>query len=198
MLSMELPLLLNTNIFIERNKIIINYSIENKSDKLVYLTNLNVSYDKYKGPVPDSSVVIILIENDVIHISKRRPIPPSDRFYTPQPYYVTPLKPGSTFTEKVSLKIPLEIKQSKGNNEEEINIKYFSKILFSCGYIIENDYIEHKQKVVDGNIVYYIAASDKIKNLQPGETVPALEELFIQSEMFEFKDPVQVEIIKSD
>ena len=88
----------------------------------------------------------------------------------------------------------MELKIKKSAPNEDKDIKYLYKIYFSCGYIIQNEYIECKQKIMENDTVNYLSVSDRIKNLQPGESVPPLEELFIKSEVNILKTPLQLNV----
>lgn len=194
MIAINLPLVLQTSIVREKNNFFITYTIRNDSEKLVYLTNLNVRSTDEKGAVPDPSVVEIFPEKDKLHISKRKPVDPSDRFYTPKPYYVTPLPPGDTFRETVSLPLPILLMAPEIKEKKKREWLKFDKIYFSCGYFIGNEFIEAKEKTVAGKRVFVLAATDRIKNLQPDEKVPPAEELYITSGIITVEKPVEVVI----
>ena len=103
-----LPIIVIAGFQIDSGKLTLSYTVENKSDAVVYLVNRLTRYEDKKGWIPDAEVVYVFIEEGGrIELSKRVPPAPTDRLVTPRSYYVTPLAAGEKFEEELSLLLPV-------------------------------------------------------------------------------------------
>jgi hypothetical protein len=186
---MNTLLTLTVSFLIQGSVLVVSYTVVNQSMQTVYLTNLATRRDSEKGPIPDKSMAFIYFEDDIIHITKRKPSLPENKFYTPVPHYVTPLKGKEVFTETFSLTLPLKEVIPYKNSQPKGEDKRAHRIYFSLGYIEDNDYIEAVQVQRQGEDVFLLRPSQAAKKPQK-EPVEPVKEKFIFSKKVKLEVPV--------
>jgi hypothetical protein len=181
-------LTLMVSFLMDGNSLMLTYSVTNKSPTLVYLSNLHVHVEQGAGPVPDPSVAFVTFEKEEVHITKRKPPMPQDKLYTPLPYYVTPLKPGATFKESLSLPLPLKQNIPYTSIQTNDQISKMKAVYFSLGYFESNPAIEAGELQRGGQKVFILRPSAALKK---GEVAnqPAVEK-FLVSEKTQLEIPI--------
>jgi len=188
---MDALLTLVVTFMLQGSKLVVSYSVTNHSPQVVYLTNHASRIEPGKGAVPDRSVALVYFENgDVVHVTKRNPPAPSDRFYTPRPHYVTPLPPKDKFTESFALPLPLKeyipYQSVKAGGKQGLA----HEIYFSIGYIVKKASIEAVELQRAGEKVYLIRSTLKKEENPPDRPVEPVVENFLVSERFKMEIPL--------
>ncbi|HYV92803.1 MAG TPA: hypothetical protein VE978_13490 [Chitinophagales bacterium] len=184
---MEILISLSVNMLIKGESIEISYTVVNRSERTIYLTNLAVRTIEKKGPIPDPSLAFIYFEKDTIHIAKRYPTIPKDKFFTPLSHYVTPIASNQSFSEKFSIPFPIhEVIPYLSKNDLGIQTKKHF-VDFSLGYVISDSSIEAVELVRDAHKVYLLRANPRVEEK---DLIKPMVENFLSSNIFQLEIPV--------
>ncbi len=101
--------LIFTVVFVlETGALSVQYSVENRGTVEVFLVNMLTRYQEGVGWKPDPTMAYIYVRpNEEIEITKRVPPAPDGLVPAVRNYYVTPLRSGETFQEKLRFPLPL-------------------------------------------------------------------------------------------
>lgn len=170
------PVVLLVTLKIESEKIILNYSVENKSGAPIYLVNHLTRYEQGKGWIPDPKVLYVAMHDEnIIEFSKRVPVEPKNRLVTPRDYYVTPLSHGERFEEEITLPIPLREQRPYDSLIEPIPDprEIEATLSFSLGYFESSPNIEAQKVVVHGLPAYELVLRNLPPAPAPGSSQPS-------------------------
>lgn len=170
----------------------LSYQVENKSDSYIYLQNHGVRIVPGQGPVPDRNALWIYLLEDkkIVHLSKRRPAV-SEKLIQPRPHFVTPLKPGESFDEKIIMPLPLKQNdpncltlQQAGREVQRV----FHHACFSLEYLIGNETVRAIAGMYQGEDVYSISPlfDDDAQPLPMTE----MQAHILSSEVYDIEIPV--------
>ncbi len=151
---------LNVTLQISEGVLIISYTVENRRDLPVYLTNHAVRMDPEKGQIPDKSVIFTYVdrEKNALHFTKRRP-PVPQKLIEPPMHFVTPLPPGQTYTERIEIPLPLVpvVPYESIPPGAKAEQKIFHHAYFSIGLILGQPGLTALESTCQGQQVYTLA-----------------------------------------
>lgn len=176
---MSIEIILTVAFALQPGELQVDYWVENRSSQSIYLTNHAVRMLPKQGPVPDRQYAFVWIDGTAVHIAKRKPSPPADRFFTPRPHYVTPVAAGQTYTESFNLPLPLresipyrESQSGKAGQARSVDL--------TIGYIPASPTIEAVALRIAGQDVYGLRPN-KANIMRQGLKVGSIEEALLRS-----------------
>jgi len=193
------PVVLLVTLKIESDKILLKYSVENKSGAEIFLVNHLTRYEPGKGWIPDAKVIYVALDDQqTIELSKRVPPVPDNRLVTPRDYYVTPLPDGERLEEEIALSIPLRENRPYDALIEPIPEprEIETALSFSMGYFESLPNIEAKKVVVHDVPTYDLVprnppsvpgAGLSDSENQQAEGATTLKEIILKSEPIKVK-----------
>lgn len=167
------------------------YQVENLGPRELYLTNHAVRVEPGKGQIPDRTVAFVYLLEDrkTVHITKRRP-PIPHKLVQPRNHFVTPVRPGETFSEEIKIVLPVE--QNDPNEGKPLVIhkevhEDFNRVTFSLGYIEGSSAMRALAKEYQGEKVFSLAPLLDEK----GQPLPlgVVEEKFLYSQEYQTAVP---------
>lgn len=132
-------------------KLVLDYRVDNRGSADVYL--LNRIPRRGRGLTLDPNNIYVRFADRSVHLEKLIPaIPPGRSPYQLVAPYVTPLRAGGTFSERVELALPLRRFQEYHDNMDRPGaaVEIYPRIVFSLGYMVKLPGTSEREAEVEG------------------------------------------------
>ena len=177
----------------------IEYYVKNTSDNTIYLDNISeVEMITMSSNFNRNSIINITSSGDTLFISKSDWIPPYG-FYTPQETYKTKLLPGESFSENITLNLPLKLEKNpyRDEHKHDLDVDKITTYKFWLWYsvIANNKYIKEEKIILGKREAYFFAMNtDELDKLTKNWETISDEESADVNERFIYSPAISFEI----
>ncbi|HME42126.1 MAG TPA: hypothetical protein VKF36_03485 [Syntrophorhabdales bacterium] len=157
---MDTSLTLETHFQITQEHLVLHYKVTNPTKRDAYLLNRLYRTAPVRQMTADIIYIHLDAKNETVWLNKKlADLPIGVRSATPVAPYVTPLRAGSSFEERVHIPLPIREWQQyivpKPKSEEELKVRLFKYVYFTLGYYWRKPGTDEEIKNIHGTEVVF-------------------------------------------
>ncbi len=157
---MGISLTMETHFEITQEHLVLHYRVSNPTKVDAYLLNRLYRTAPLQQMTADIIYIHLDARNETVWLNKKlADLPSGVRVAAPVAPYVTPLRAGSNYEEKVRIPLPMKEYQQyimpKPKAEEELKVRLFKHVYFTLGYYWRTPGTEEEIKNIHGTEVVF-------------------------------------------